>query len=342
MDNFEELKEKMIELTDRYGITLTDVPDRFKEMLLNHIDGSFEPQIDFIFKPLKSGILHELRCRAFLTIKPVKLDECRKSLLASEEYDENLANQLLQLWVDVFRIKTDFSIEELDEENFFTSADEFFKIEDVSPVLDNITPPLESEFVVNQFDAESKVVSKTSENYPAEELKDFKSFGIESQPVTEIEKEDIAVLEASVSTSPKLSQPVTTSKSAAETSGNFNKTFNGEQAKPVRKKESLDDSFKALREGKPELASRIMMNLAREGNSRAQFHLGEFYLDGTGFEKNDVKAKYWLQKAASKGSVQARAKLEELEKQKNEGGCCGCFLIIFLIFIFFNLIGSLF
>jgi len=83
------------------------------------------------------------------------------------------------------------------------------------------------------------------------------------------------------------------------------------------------------------------MELARNGNSKAQFHLGEFYLMGTGVEISEDKAKYWFRKAAAQGSMPARQKIEDLESNKGSGSCFGCFFAIFMVFISIKLLSIL-
>lgn len=99
---------------------------------------------------------------------------------------------------------------------------------------------------------------------------------------------------------------------------------------------TVDDAFKALRVNKFDQASQIMTKLARDGDIRAQFYLGEFYLKGdAGLGVNRDKAKYWLKKAASKGSIPARTTLQGMEPAEDPGGCCGCLAI--MAFVIFSL-----
>jgi TPR repeat protein len=51
-------------------------------------------------------------------------------------------------------------------------------------------------------------------------------------------------------------------------------------------------------------------DMANDGNAGAQYELANFYLEGLGVEKDEAKAKEWLQKAAKQGHQAAIELLE--------------------------------
>ncbi|MBI3875696.1 MAG: SEL1-like repeat protein [Verrucomicrobia bacterium] len=58
------------------------------------------------------------------------------------------------------------------------------------------------------------------------------------------------------------------------------------------------------------------MKRAESGSAQAQYDLGLRYLTGDGVEKDDGKAREWLQKSADGGNAQARNKLNSLNAAK--------------------------
>jgi hypothetical protein len=58
----------------------------------------------------------------------------------------------------------------------------------------------------------------------------------------------------------------------------------------------------------PREAERVVkfyVDMAEDGNAAAQYELANFYLEGIGVEKDEAKAKEWLQKAAEQGHKEA-------------------------------------
>ena len=56
----------------------------------------------------------------------------------------------------------------------------------------------------------------------------------------------------------------------------------------------------------------LFKNAAENNCSRANYHIGRFYENGLGCDKNIDEAKEWYQKAADKGDKDAKAALERL------------------------------
>lgn len=347
----EELKNAMLTLLERYGVTLSDVPERFKEKLGNLMGNTFKDEIEEVFKPLELGYLRNLRVRATQRVEPAKLHETSNLLSTMEELSHDEVLETLSLWMDLFKVRTEISLEELEDGDFFSPPDPNEFVADVEPIVDNIrvTAPLDVETVVNQFDSDVPVDEPQVDDYDGnfsdvsfETVTDFKISDEESDLIEHLE---------SASTSPGYDaytkeHPTRIRLDRAKQEKKKHKKRDNvavyvPPAENETAKGSVDSAFKALRDGKAGLASRIMMEQARNGDIRAQFHLGEFYISGTGIEKSPEKAKYWLRKASSRGSMPAKTKLEEIEKEENSGGCCGCAVIVFVVIIVLKLIGSL-
>ena len=346
----EELHGAMVSLTERYGITLSEVPDRFKEKIVHLIGPSHRQEIDHAFRPLITGALRNLRIRATHRIDSKKLAECRDQVAQTEGYDNNDVIDAIHLWISIFKIKTDDNTEEI---IISEPTDEPFSqeiIDDVGPIVDEtaITAPLDAEIVFNQFDQPSLVQEPQVSDYNG----NFNDLSFETVADFAISDEESQLnkrLESSKSINEIEADRV---HEKAEKSRKKTKKYDPkpEFTQPVYEpppfekttaEGTVDGAFKALRDGNPSLASRIMMELARNGDTRAQFHLGEFYLEGTGIEKSLEKGKYWLRKAASRGSVAAKGKLEDIENEANSGGCCGCLLVGFVLFVVMQILANL-
>jgi len=66
--------------------------------------------------------------------------------------------------------------------------------------------------------------------------------------------------------------------------------------------------------GEVERVVQFYINMAEDGNVGAQYELANFYLEGLGVEKDEAKAKEWLQKAAGQGHEEAIKLLDYKEK----------------------------
>jgi len=348
----QELIDAMAVLTDRYGITLVEVPDRFKEKLVQIIGPRHQEEINHAFKALEAGALRRLRIRAARKIEPAMLAETKKWLSAVEGYQPQDAFDALHLWMPIFKVKADTDLNDLDEYDFTTPEDPVESSDDLTPIVDltMITAPYDVEKVVNQFDSTTPVKEPQILEYDGkfsdpsfEEVHDFS--------ISEAESDLIDHLESSPSDPGyqeyKDTHPNETIKKQQKSKKNkvVEPPAEPEMLPPLEKNTAegnVDGAFKALRDGNPQLASRIMMELARNGDTRAQFHLGEFYLQGIGTEKSLEKGKYWLRKAAGRGSIAAKSKLEEIENEDNSGsGCCGCVVIFFVIYVVIQFLSSL-
>jgi hypothetical protein len=59
----------------------------------------------------------------------------------------------------------------------------------------------------------------------------------------------------------------------------------------------------------------FQMRQAERGSGYAQYELGSRYLEGRGVEKDPVKGREWLEKAAKNGNSDASRKLEDLDRK---------------------------
>lgn len=359
----QRLIDCMSSLIERYGITLTEVPERFKEKLLVLLDNDLQDEIELAFKPLALNCLKNIRVRATHKISAKKVDETKELLKATEEFTSEEIDELIILWLKLFNVEIDATIEEIAETLSVSDYGNLEFIQDVSPIEDRTSMSFEGDFetVVNQFDNAEPVEEPQIEEYDGhfedssfETVADFsisetenrlnKSLEDTSESINQIlEKspdyhQELYEPEQRKESKPAKKNAVKNFKNSLDMNNRLNQS-SGKKAVPENY--TIDTAFKALREGNHSLVSRIMMELARNGNLQAQFHLGEFYLSGTGVEKSKEKALYWLRKAASRGSIPAKEELERIDKEENSSGCCGCLLIIFLGFIVMNLIGSL-
>jgi hypothetical protein len=359
----QELKDAMLELVERYGVTLSEVPDRFREKLLLALGEKFKPEIERVFKPLELGLLRNVRVCATHKISFEKLNETRNLFFTLENYSREEVIENMQLWLDIFKVTTEVEAENLEEVEFKIVENDHETIQDVEPIVDNISFADTHDFekVINQFDTDVPVDEPQVEDYDGnfsdnsfETVCDFSISEAESSFNDSLEDTSQSINQILCKTTGHAPPSMTSGKKNAASKKNRQvKTESNTRPAPekpalyqpqkeVGNEYTIDNAYKAMRTGDHGQASRIMMELARNGSTRAQFHLGEFYLQGTGIEKSVDKAKYWLRKAAAKGSVSAEEKLKELENQENSGGCCSCALVFFVILVVFKLLGSLF
>lgn len=65
-------------------------------------------------------------------------------------------------------------------------------------------------------------------------------------------------------------------------------------------------AVQAYQKGDFQAAFRVLENLAKQGNSEAQYNLAVLYQDGLGVAKSDDQAFYWYEKAAWQGLAEAQ------------------------------------
>ena len=69
-----------------------------------------------------------------------------------------------------------------------------------------------------------------------------------------------------------------------------------------------------MSQGKTDKASKIMIRAADMGSEDAMYELGRMSLSGEGMVRSENNARKWLRKAAARGSAEAAALLEELDR----------------------------
>ena len=348
MKHLEQIVVALKSLTERYGITITEVPERLREKVLAAAGSECSTDLDTLLQPLLLQFLRPIRVRAGHKIGEKAVREVVEQTAALEGFSPEKARRLIDVWLDIFKVKVVAASAEDAEREQFTSLDQNFKIEDVV----TLTVDERVETVYNPFDAVSKVVEPQVadfdgkfDDYKSENVTDFSISDAENKISESVESFAAPVSAASKDRLPDSQAVENTaksrrSKSVAPTQAGFDQST-AVSSGAASTKHTIDDAFRQLRNNNFEMASKIMMELARNGNSKAQFHLGEFYLMGTGVEISEDKAKYWFRKAAAQGSMPARQKIEDLESNKGSGSCFGCFFAIFMVFISIKLLSIL-
>jgi len=342
MKHLEQIAEALRGLADRYGITITEVPDRLREKILHITGPECAADLDLVLQPLRDNLLRQIRVRAGNKVEERVVTGAVEATASLEGFSRETARQVIDLWTSIFKVKT---VKKLIESQEF---DEFDRLDAELVIKDDIKLVTDEsvERVFNPFDSVSKVVEPQVADYDgkfgdwaSENVTEFSISAAENQISINVESFDakpvpLADSRRSGSNEAKDGQ----GKSRRKRSENRSEVeFEMGVAAPPSSspssavKYTIDDAFKQLRNNNFDLASKIMMELARGGNSKAQFHLGEFYLMGTGVEISEEKAKYWLRKAAAQGSFPAKQKLEGLESNDGSGGCFGCFFTIVVV-----------
>lgn len=344
MNYYQEIVEAILQLTDRYGITLTEVPDRLREKVLVITRNLGQEDLDKLLLPLSEQIVRPIRVKAGNKVSPAALARVIDAIDALDGYSREDAEKVAHTWMKVFSVQVGQPVYESDKSDFVTPSEDFTIKDDICVITNENV-----ERVFNPFDDDK--------NSPVTIVADYDG------KFTDTSFEDVA--DFSISDAENL----VTEKVEGFNGASNNGKFSVEKPKAVEKKKAsspkkadkapifqdndsnqavaasryvLDDAFKELRNCNYEMASKIMMELARAGDTRAQFHLGEFYQMGTGVEMNQEKAKYWFRKASGRGSIPAKNKLVDLENENEQGGCLGCAFTAFIIIVVIKFIGSIF
>ncbi len=337
--HLEAIVEALTALTDRYGITITEVPERLREKILTMTGREHADNLEMLLQPLLQNFLRPIRIRAGHKVEERVIADAVTRTAALEGFSQEQARKIIQVWVKIFKVKPVKSLIENQMADEFDELDKQLEIKDDIRLITDASV----EKVFNPFDQASKVVEPQVADFDGkfgdgsnEKVADFKISDAENQVSLNVESFDLSFddvekeapashkgLSGRDSGKTKRGRPTVTS--AGETSSSQMAT--GQSGS----KYTIDDAFKQLRNNNFDMASKIMMELARSGNSKAQLHLGEFYLMGTGVEISEDKAKYWLRKAAAQGSFPAKKKLDDLENGDGSGGCFGCFFTLIIV-----------
>jgi len=334
MKHLEQLSEALRELTDRYGITITEVPERLREKILNKTGNEAGDDLDIILKPLLANMLRPLRIRAGQRVDRNVVAETVSSIAELEGYDRHLAETVVDLWASVFHVNVgDFpglAAEKSARQNLMKEQADQSAADGRTPEMPKTKAEAARSEAIGRENRRQEAAQKTRTVAEPSEIivktsfadnrktADFLSTGNKPTPEKKNPKKSER-LESSTIVPLQPDMMSYTPPAAPDQSGS--------------KKPGIDEAFRSLRNGEYQLASKIMMELARSGDTRAQYHLGEFYLMGTGVEQSNDKAKYWFRKAAAHGSLPARNKLADLEEPEGQTGCLGCGFVVFLVAI---------
>ena len=340
MKHLEQIAEALRGLADRYGITITEVPDRLREKILHVTGPACSADLDLVLQPLRDNLLRQIRVRAGNKVEERVVASAVEATASLEGFSKETARQVVDLWAGIFKVKTVKKLVESEELDEFDRLESDFIIkDDIKLVTDESV-----EKVFNPFDSVSKVVEPQVADYDgkfgdwaSENVTEFSISAAENQISINVESFDakpvpLADSRRSGHQEAKDSQGKGRRKRGeSKPELEFEMGIAAPPSSSSAAKYTIDDAFKQLRNNNFDLASKIMMELARGGNSKAQFHLGEFYLMGTGVEISEEKARYWLRKAAAQGSFPAKQKLEDLESNDGSSGCFGCFFTIVVV-----------
>ncbi len=283
MKHLEQLSEALRELTDRYGITITEVPERLCEKILNKVGKDAAADLNVILQPLLANLLRPLRIRAGQRVDKNTVADTVKSIAELEGFDKNLAEPIVDLWASVFRVTVgDFPGLAVD------------RVSELKPTRDTVGSGMAG---AGQLSGRQATPD-----------------GKEAIRAREVRKDDSTTHKrkaSSASTDIVVKMSFDDNKKTADfmNSGNSERTdkkkakksdkledltitplqpdmmsFNQPAApdQSTARKPGIDEAFRSLRNGDYQAASKAMMELARAGDTRAQYHLGEFYLMGTG------------------------------------------------------------
>jgi TPR repeat protein len=74
---------------------------------------------------------------------------------------------------------------------------------------------------------------------------------------------------------------------------------------PAARADQLEEGYTAALNGKYRTALSLLQPLADQGNPRAQFYVGELYMNGEGVAPSQLTAVKWFRKAAERGDTDA-------------------------------------
>lgn len=82
----------------------------------------------------------------------------------------------------------------------------------------------------------------------------------------------------------------------------------------------FEDAQAAYDRGEYTMALQLWKPLADRGDARAQFHVGDIYLDGNGVPTDEIEGMKWLRSAAMKGFAEAQNTLgnQYIDEQEND------------------------
>lgn len=364
MNKFEGIGYVVISLVERYGVTLCEIPNRFKEKVHEALDEKSSTLLDEFFEPLENDLLTSLRSKSAHSIDISEISQIANNIVETLSLSFEDAVELTDWWAKVMGVTVEGG--EIDSNNLESTQ---IKLEspcdDYDVFLEIPSEKIKEDAVKASGNKSAIDTPKYSQNKIKKQLeKPLKPSGASLSKSSSLSSKNIVDKSASSNLS-KQSHQKSFNKPSSKFSSKDNKsdsharTSNLNQSsrdhkRPMqprgsssnlaqantktitrdRQKQGQDKdikaAFQALGNGNSDKAAKIMMQLANSGNRRAQFHLGEFYLKGTGVDKNTEKAKYWFTKSAKNGFVRAITKLEELNENDDASGSGCCLILIFL------------
>ncbi len=362
----EEIFTEIKSLINRYGVTICEISSRFQEKVAAKFPKEAKSEIQRVFLPLEKELLIPLRINANKKVSDVVIERVMAQVCSLPEFDEDEAFELVLAWAGAMSVTFTTEPEELRDFNEAPSPEDippgvilpppvdvtFETIVDEMPIVDNtviveqehgfndINFDIEQPFVKDEIVFDAKVTFNEENHKKNVDVSDSKN------KITDTHERDNRRKEQAQRDSKKV---VKINKKSSSPIFNEPPPFvpevfpsSSSSSSSSSEMENLEFAFRALRRGDTPKAVKVMMDLARNGDSRAQFHLAEFYIEGTGLAINKDKGIYWLKKAARKGHMPAKVKLEEIEKAENSGGCCGCAVVLFVGYIVLNILARIF
>lgn len=356
MNNEQEIKTAIKEFILKYGTTITYLPGRFRQKVLDRIKMPSNDVIDDIFSPLEKDLLNPLRSRANSYITLEELEETISDVFEKTHLQNN-AKSVVYTWVEFFNVEVR---SEKDSSGLFDSTDELTIESPEDLKIDHqqheVTEP--NEAFINPFDTETIVEEPIVEDFQVSFDDSFEKISEPYNQSDQTSKHEISSKKELKSITPEV-KTKKTKLSFEKKAGDLNKHqasinlgLKSNDYQPQSNTSnmpanynnknsdlSIAKSFEQLHKNNTAKALDIMKNLAQSGNIRAQFHLGEFYMNGVGIsEKDPARAEYWLRKAANRGSAPATKVLMDLEVQKSldESSAmsgCGCIVAI-VVFLY--------
>lgn len=172
MVHLERIFEVVESMISRYGVTLTEIPERFKSKILQKLDADSEmiAEVALFFKLLLSETIRPVRTKAGSHISKSEYDKVLARAIEFDELDEQSAKKIVDLWARAFHVEIRADQVPVFDESSEISVDDF----DVSPAEFDVTVPdydftirtnEDVERVINQFDDDVSVDEPQIDDY---------------------------------------------------------------------------------------------------------------------------------------------------------------------------------
>jgi hypothetical protein len=191
MEHLDQIVVALKSLTERYGITITEVPERLREKVLAAAGSECSADLDTLLQPLLLQFLRPIRVRAGHKIEEKAVREVVEQTAAIEGFSPEKARCLIDVWLEIFKVKVVAASAEDAERERLASLDQNFKIEDVV----TLTVDERVETVYNPFDAVSKVVEPQVADFDGR-FDDYKSENVTDFTISDAENKVSANVES--------------------------------------------------------------------------------------------------------------------------------------------------